>query len=211
MPFQLQAESPAGERSLLGDQFERQGVREEGVGFARDRCLDTRRELQQIGGGAPQPGRGQLRVDAPVVRQDTAPRMTTSGVSLTAPGPRPERRHETRCGCRPTPLARSTTGTAGTPRPTVPGHEVPAATRNQHVQKDRVEDQPVAVLQRPSAPGQIAHRQVHRHDLPHGVGQGTRAISADVIPARVVSRHRLTTPAGMTHSHQSTRRCRHIR
>src|SRR5687767_13266580 len=34
--------------------------------------------------------------------------------------------------------------------------------------------------------------------VPHSVGQGARVVSADVIPATVVSRHKLATLAGMT-------------
>ena len=44
----------------------------------------------------------------------------------------------------------------------------------------------------------VAYRQVNSDHLPHRVGQGTRVVSAGVIPATVVSRHKLATLAGMT-------------
>jgi len=44
-----------------------------------------------------------------------------------------------------------------------------------------------------------------RDHVPHGIGLDTRVISAGVIPATVVSRHKLATLAGMTLSIQPTR------
>jgi hypothetical protein len=66
----------------------------------------------------------------------------------------------------------------------VPDRAAPAAAHNRTpAQKDRVDDEPMAVLQRPRAPRPIQHRQKAGNQLPHRLGQGTGVVSTDAIPA----------------------------
>jgi hypothetical protein len=78
-------------------------------------------------------------------------------------------------------------------------HEPPGAAGYQHVQ-DRVDDQPVTVLQRPPTPAGVSYRQVPRHHLPHPISQRTRVRSAGVIPATIHVVHKHTILAGVTPS-----------
>lgn len=73
--------------------------------------------------------------------------------------------------------------------------EAPGAAGDQHVQ-DRVDDQPIVVLQRPSTPGRIPYWQLSDYDLPHPIRQHARVGSAGVIPATAHVVHKHTILAG---------------